>query len=282
MFKELELNDYKQQIADMYSRRSHNYDESEWHTRITHRLVELAQISSGQQVLDIATGTGHIAIEVAQIVGSSGRVVGVDISTGMLDQARRKVEALNLSNVELILADAEALLFPTNSFDRILCANSFPWIADMEAALRQWMRLLKPDGLIGIHTPADTAYVVDVVLRELFEKYGVILASSKPAGTVEKCHNLLERAGFEAIKIQSEQYGGSYISLEQAKQRLTGNSYPGFVQFSNLQSPLSSEQLEQVKAEFYAQLEALATEQGIWNDGTNFFVVGRKSADSIS
>ncbi|NWF59388.1 MAG: hypothetical protein HXY43_08800 [Fischerella sp.] len=59
MTQQLELNNYKQQIADLYSRRSHNYDESDWHLQITHRLVEYTQIISGQQVLDIATGTVH-------------------------------------------------------------------------------------------------------------------------------------------------------------------------------------------------------------------------------
>ena len=66
------------------------------------------------------------AIAAAQIVGPSGRVIGVDISALMLEQARSKVEALGLSNVSFQLADAEALNYPANSFDQILCANTFP------------------------------------------------------------------------------------------------------------------------------------------------------------
>ncbi|NJM69935.1 MAG: methyltransferase domain-containing protein [Scytonema sp. RU_4_4] len=280
MAKQLELNDYKQQIADVYNRRSHNYDESEWHLRIAHRLVEYARISPPHNILDIATGTAHVAIEVAQIVGSSGKVVGVDISTEMLSVARRKVEALSLSNVELQLADAETLNFPANSFDRILCANAFPLMTDMEATLRQWMRFLKPNGLVGFHALADTALVGVVIWQKIFEKYGVSRELSEPTGTVEKCHNLLERAGFEAIEIKTEQYG-SYISLEQAKQRWSVSSYPAPKLFNPL-SQLSSEQLEQIKAEFDAQLEALVTEQGIWNDGTSFFAFGRKGVDNIT
>ncbi|KAB8331375.1 methyltransferase domain-containing protein [Scytonema tolypothrichoides VB-61278] len=274
MVKQLKLNDYKQQIADVYNRRSHNYDESEWHLRIAHRLVEYAQISPGYDVLDIATGTGHVAIEVAQTVGSSGKVVGVDISTQMLSHARRKVEALGLSNVELQLADAEALNFPANSFDRILCANAFPLMADMEATLRQWIGFLKPNGIVGFHALADTALVGVVIWQKVFEKYGVSRELSEPTGTVEKCHNLLERAGFEAIEIKTEQYG-SYISLEEARQRWTISSYPA-PKFSNTLFQLSPEQLEEIKAEFDAQLEALVTENGIWNDGTSFFAFGRK------
>jgi ubiquinone/menaquinone biosynthesis C-methylase UbiE len=58
-----------------------------------------------------------VAIEAAQIVGIEGRVIGIDISTGMIEQAKQKVETLGLGNVEFQLADGEALNFPENSFD---------------------------------------------------------------------------------------------------------------------------------------------------------------------
>ena len=98
---------------------------------------------------------------------------------------------------------------------------------------------------------------------------------SKPTGTVEKCHRLLEQAGFEEIAIKIEQ-DGSYISLEKAKAMWAGNSHPAPGQYPPPLSTLSSEQLAQVKAEFEAELEALQTEQGIWNDITTFYVFGHK------
>ena len=64
----IELDEYKQQIADIYSSRSDNYDNGEWHPRIAHHLVESARLQTGMQILDIATGTGMVAIEAAQIV----------------------------------------------------------------------------------------------------------------------------------------------------------------------------------------------------------------------
>ena len=131
MNQQLNLNEYKQQIADLYSRRSQTYDDGDWHPRIAHRLVEHAHISRGQHVLDIATGTGIAAIEASLLVGSEGRVVGVDISDGMLEQARRKAEALGLSNIEFQLADAEALDFPACPkiqivFDVYICPSTYP------------------------------------------------------------------------------------------------------------------------------------------------------------
>lgn len=275
MSDQLAFNEYKQQIAELYNRRSLTYDDKGWHAQFTKRLVELAQIDRGQHVLDIATGTGLVAIEAAQIVGSEGQVVGVDISTLMLDQARRKVEALGLRNIEFQLADAEALNFPAHSFDRVLCSSAFIWMADIKAALRLWHRFLKPGGVIGLHLFADTAFVGGVVAQKVAKKYGISLAFSEPTGTEKKCHDLLQQAGFEAIEIKVEQYG-SYISLEQALRMWAGSSHPAPGQFPNPLSQLSSEQLEQLKAEFDASVEALVTDKGIWNDTTTFFAFGRK------
>ncbi|BCL34315.1 class I SAM-dependent methyltransferase [Nostoc sp. MS1] len=276
MAQELDLTQYKQEIAELYSRRSKTYDEGDWHPKIAHRLVELAQIKPGQEVLDICTGTGMVAIEAAQIIGSQGRVVGVDISSGMLEQANSKIDALGLTNIEFLLADAEALAFPANSFDVILCSSALIWMSDIPSALRLWYKLLKPGGIIGFHAFSETAFVEGVILQKVAEKYGVSLAFSKPTGTVEKCHDLLAKAGFEAIEIKSEQDGG-YISLEQAKSMWAGSSRPAPGQFPNPLQQLSSEELEQVKTQFEVELEALVTEQGIWNDLTIFYTFGRKA-----
>ncbi|WP_392532493.1 class I SAM-dependent methyltransferase [Nostoc sp. C117] len=275
MNQQLNLNEYKQHIADLYSRRSQTYDEGDWHPRIAHRLVEHARISQGQYVLDIATGTGMVAIEAAQLVGFAGQVVGVDISTGMLDRAKRKIEALGLNNIQLVLADAEKLNFPANSFDVVLCSSALIWMADIPGALSLWRHLLKPGGLIGFHAFADTAFVEGVISQKVAQKYGVSLAFSEPTGTVAKCHELMATASFEEIDIKVEP-DGKYISLEQAKQMWTGGSHPAPGQFPNPLSQLSSEQIQQVKAEFDAELETLVTEQGIWNDMTIFYTFGRK------
>lgn len=278
MSYQVELDEYKQQVANLYSSRSAKYDDGDWHPRIAHRLVQFAQISRGQQVLDIATGTGMVALEAAQIVRTEGRVIGVDIATGMLEQARRKVAVLGLSNVEFQLADAEALNFPLNSFDYIFCSSALIWMSDLLDALRLWHRLLKPRGLLSFHAFADTAFVGGVVAQRVLEKYGISLLFNKPTGTVEKCYDLLQQAGFEAIDIKSEQ-DGSYISLEKAKGMWSANGLspvPG--QYPNPLLQLTPEQLTQARVEFDAELEALQTEQGIWNDITIFYAFGRKAA----
>jgi len=271
----LKLNYYKQQIASLYNRRSLTYDQSDWHLQIAHRLVEYAQLSSGQRVLDIATGTAMVAIAAAEVVGTKGEVMGIDISPGMLDQAKQKVKEFGLANVQFQLADAERLNFPVNSFDCILCSAALFWMQDISAALCHWYQFLKPGGLLGIHAFADTAFIGSVVVQKVLQKYGISLYLNQPTGTKEKCYQLLEVAGYELIEIKCEQYG-SYISLEQAKQMWVGSDAPAPRQFPNPLLQLSSEQLEQVKAEFELKLTALETAQGIWNDISVFFIFGRK------
>jgi ubiquinone/menaquinone biosynthesis C-methylase UbiE len=279
MLYPLELDEYKQEIADSYDRRSQNYDNSDWHVQICRRLLDYANVSARQTILDVGTGTGHLAIASAQIVGDQGRVVGIDISAGMLAQANIKIEALGLHHIELQLTDAEAIDYPFNTFDHILCANTFPWLADKTATLRLWYQLLKSGGQICIHTPADTAYIGAVVLRKVFEKHGISLEASNRIGSIEQCQNLFTNAGFETIEIKTEQHG-SYTNLDQATATWAGIvTNPSAISLrvsDNQLSQLSSAQLLQIKAEFEAELVALQTEQGIWDDLTTLYILARK------
>lgn len=271
MLDKADINEYKQRvIADFNSR--NNYDQgNNFHPLFANRLIELAELQSGQKILDVATGTGGVAIAAAQIVGSEGKVIGVDISTGMLSQAQRKIEAAGLKNVELQEADADYITFNDNSFDAILCASAIVYLTDIPAALRNWHRFLKPGGLVAFSCFAETAHTMSVIYRVVAQKYGISLPNpNEPLGIPEKCYKMLHEAGFKDIKVINEQFG-NYISDPERLWNINLNSACG-----NPLLQLSPEKLEQCKAEYLAEVQALATKQGIWNDVTTFFVLGRK------
>ena len=272
------LNTYKQGIASLYDRRSNNYDDGEWRKKICNRLLNYSQINLGQKILDIGTGTGKIALDAAKIVGDRGKVIGVDISAQMLALARNKAYTAKLE-VEFQLADAESLDYPVGYFDRILCANTFPWIENKPATLNLWHSLLKSNGLIAVHTPADTAYIGAVVLRKVLEKYGITMEASNRIGSPEECLDLFDRAGFKEIELKTERHG-SYISLDNAKGTwswVISNPSPISLKVDRQELVKSSSKLPEIKAEFDAELKALALEAGIWDEIATWYVLARKS-----
>jgi SAM-dependent methyltransferase len=111
---------------------------------VSNRLVQLAALKPGDRVLDIATGTGEPAVTAARVVGSSGRVVGVDQSPGMLRFARERGAALGLGNLEFVESDAELIQMPEHSFDAVLCRWGLMFLPDLDGALRRVRSLMKP------------------------------------------------------------------------------------------------------------------------------------------
>lgn len=267
------MNDYKQQVTEFFDRRTAYDQEGTFHPRLANLLLECVQIQNGQKILDVATGTGLVAIPAAQIVGSSGYVVGVDISPGMLSQARQKIEATGLQNIELIKADADSLNFIDNSFDIIFCSSALVYLIDIPATLQNWYRFLKKGGNVAFSCFAAPSFMADVQVKVCAKMFGISLPHiNEPLGTPKKCQNLLRQAGFQNIEVKTEQFG-QYLNLNDRRISWNGG---GFYPRGNPLLQLSQEQLEQLQVEYRAEVERLATDKGVWYDITTFFVLGRK------
>lgn len=273
MFQRPHPDQFKQGVAQYFDQRTNYDNESDFHPRIAQRLLDYAQLQPGDKVLDVATGTGLVAIAAAQQVAPNGWVMGVDLSEGMLSQAKRKIEALQLFNISLYLTDAETLNLPDDCFDYILCSSALVYLTDIPANLDRWYRALKPGGKVGFHGFSEEAFVAGAVMRKVAQRYGITLVFNQATGDEAKCRSLLQTAGFTNITIATEQFG-SYIPLKSAKQGLNPNSKNPMV---HPLRQLSPQQLTQVRQEYEAELAQLQTEQGIWNDITTFFVFGYKS-----
>jgi len=107
-------------------------------------LVELAALKPGDRVLDVATGIGEPAVTAARKVGPTGKVVATDQAPLMLAIARERAAELGLTNLEFREMDAEALDFPEQSFDAVLCRWGLMFLPDLTGALKRMHRLLKP------------------------------------------------------------------------------------------------------------------------------------------
>ena len=86
----LEPSNYKSRVIDKFQKRASTYDEGNaFHPRVVRMLLKRASLTTGDAVLDVATGTGYVAFEACKAVGPSGRVVGVDICDAMVEQVTR-------------------------------------------------------------------------------------------------------------------------------------------------------------------------------------------------
>src|SRR5689334_7656870 len=110
------------------------------------QLLAAAALEPGERVLDIGCGTGVTTVPYAQAVGPSGHVTGADISQPMLDAARRRVDEAGLTNVELILTDAQVHEFAPDSYDLLTSRLGVMFFADPRAAFRNLIRALRPNG----------------------------------------------------------------------------------------------------------------------------------------
>jgi ubiquinone/menaquinone biosynthesis C-methylase UbiE len=116
---------------------------------VSDRLVALAQLQPGHQVLDVATGIGEPAVTAARQVGPTGRVLATDQAPQMLALARARTLEFGLTNIEFREVDAEQLEFPTQSFDAILSRWGLMFLPDLALALQRMHGLLRPGGRLA-------------------------------------------------------------------------------------------------------------------------------------
>ena len=145
----------KEQVATMFDNISWRYDLLNrllsFGIDIWWRKKAIAQLKPNQPkfILDIATGTGDLAIEALSL--NPDKIIGVDISEGMLSFGRKKLETKGLnSKIELHLGDSEKLLFPDKYFDAVMVSFGVLNFQDLELGLSEIFRVLKPGGQLMV------------------------------------------------------------------------------------------------------------------------------------
>jgi len=190
------------------------------------RLIDLAEVKTGDRVLDVCTGTGGAAFSAARRVGKTGRVVGVDTSPKMLRKARGNAAKFGLPTVEFRLLNSASLDFADGSFDAVV--SSFgqpeaPW--DRRAGLQEARRVLVPGGRFCHCGEADSgsdesSEKFERVFEKVFEKYKVrnpgrelsatrrlrSLASKEAKKAPSWGTALLEDAGFSTVQHFTETF----------------------------------------------------------------------------
>lgn len=179
-------------------------------------LVERANPPRGARVLDVATGTGIVARRVAERVGHEGAVVGIDLNPNMLAVARNKAAQERIA-VDWREGRAETLPFENEEFDLVLCQFALMFFQDRPNALAEMRRVLRKGGRVvlsvfeGIEQYPFYKTLDDVIQRRLGMS-GV--QDIFVLGDTKMLRNLMERAGFENIVIESRSMNARFPDPE--------------------------------------------------------------------
>ena len=150
----------------MFDRSADLYDKAEWLTGFgsgpwyRRRVLYENGLRPGMKVLDVATGTGLVAREALKLIGDKGHLTGLDPSPGMLAEAKRNY------GIETVEARAESIPLPDAQFDYLSMGYALRHVADLEAAFREFHRVLKPGGracILEIMKPRN--FLVRMMLR---------------------------------------------------------------------------------------------------------------------
>lgn len=154
--------EFKTQDAASYNQVAQSFDRlvTQWSTPVAARLIALAGLATDSHVLDVGAGTGIVALRAAAAMGLSGRVVGIDLSDGMLEIARQNAIEQGLSDrVEFRKMDAESLDCPDGLFDAVLSLFALRHFPHPEAALKEMHRVLRPGGQLVLAVGSGTPWL---------------------------------------------------------------------------------------------------------------------------
>jgi demethylmenaquinone methyltransferase/2-methoxy-6-polyprenyl-1,4-benzoquinol methylase len=211
----------KEQVAQMFDTISGNYDglnrvisfgiDVKWRKKV----LKMVAAKNPQRILDIATGTGDLALLMAQT--NATEIIGADISEGMMEVGRKKVTEKHLDGrIKLVYGDSENLPFADNHFDAITVAFGVRNFETLEKGLSEILRVLKPGGIFVIletSVPTKfpfkqgykfyTRFILPTIGR-LFSKdrsaYAYLSESASVFPHGEALNNILRKVGFIEVK----------------------------------------------------------------------------------
>lgn len=222
----------KEQVATMFDNISANYDglnrvisfgiDISWRKKV----VQLVSKNNPKQILDIATGTGDLAIMMSQL--NPDKIIGLDISAGMLDVGKRKIANVNLSDkIDMVVGDSENMPFNDNTFDAITVSFGVRNFANLDKGLTEIKRVLKPGGTFVVLETSNptkfpfkqgykfyTTYILPFI-GKIFSRdkaaYSYLCESANIFPFGEAFNNILQKNGFINTEYRPVTFGVATI-----------------------------------------------------------------------
>ncbi len=267
--------DEKQAITSVFNLVATKYDSPSlrFFPLCADKLVSYAKIKPNSNVLDIATGTGVVALAVAANLNQEGQVHAIDLSGNMLRQAQTKCQQAGFKNINFQIMDAEELTFESNQFDVITCSYGLFFMPDMSKALKSWLRVLKPGGKIIFSSFAPSAFqpLTDILMKNLAE-YDVCPPTPRWLQLAEEelCQRVLMENGFESAEVKQTQLGYHLPKFNDWWEVIQSAGYRG------LYEKLAQEHRAAFKTKHHTEIEKIKTKEGIWMDVQTLFTTALK------
>ncbi len=168
----------------------------------------IARLKSGETVLDLGSGGGFDCFLAAGQVGQTGKVIGVDMTSEMIDRARKNAQIAATENVEFRLGEIEHLPVADKSVDVILSNCVINLSPDKPAVFRESFRVLKSGGRLAISDIVATSRLPEDVRHDVELHVGCVAG----AATIEELRSMLVDAGFTKIEITPQEESRTVIS----------------------------------------------------------------------
>lgn len=230
----------------------YDHPGSRWFDQTAQAIADVAKLAPGQRALDVATGTGKVALALA---GSApdARVVGVDLSDGMLAEARRKAAEARLQNAEFAQSSFDGLDYGER-FDVVTCSFGIFFVENMAETLKRFASQAKPGGRVILSTFASGSFSpFSDAFMELYEAFGFEIAPppwlrvASPALLAGLC----EEAGLGGARVVEHDFSLPLQNKEAWWDIVYNAGYRGMLE------RLTEEQAPQFKEEHLAEVREL-------------------------
>lgn len=215
---------YKEEVKKLWGEKAETYHEKYASKKIgpfksLEELLKAVNLQKSDKVLDVATGTGIVATEAVKRVGDDGKVVGIDLSPGPLQIAKRT--SGNIKNLQFLEMDAEELKFPDRSFDVVLSEFALMFFPNSQKALKEMRRVLVDHGriVLSVHGSAENVPYFSVIMSTLIKYVSDIVPAGRPSphrfGEPDLLRHEFENSGFKEIIVKSYTYSYNLGTFEE-------------------------------------------------------------------
>lgn len=232
--KPLHTDSKARQVHEMFSSIAPRYDRLNdvlsfnQHKAWRRLAVQMAAVQPGDSCLDVCTGTGPFAIDLACAVGAGGRVIGADFCAPMIRHGIERTKNHPGAPITMMVADAETLPYPDNSFDIVTVGFGVRNVTHLDRAVREMTRVVRPGGRVVIlefNRPRPCWYkpFIDFYLFHVLPRIGGLLSSRgaytylpesmKLFVTREELTGIMEASGLSSVQVRDLNFGTVCIHL---------------------------------------------------------------------